>query len=180
MDTLPLFLGQNCTRLMEWGLSWSCRSYLVRLEFRSLPVSRGTGAAWFFSRPKRPRRPQHVTYEQRQIAADRPNEITRGDRSRTARRNSNIPDANREPHVFRVAQDLMRLVHSMLPLERICQTSDERDKNKCWDHSKEGAYNFATADRVGQLTCLDTLTLNGFIQAKLATIANMVWKQKRL
>jgi hypothetical protein len=142
---------------------------LGHYQFRVEP-----GQPGFFSRPKRPRRPQHVTYEQRQIAADRPNEITRGDRSRTAPRNSNIPDANREPHVFRVAQNLMRLVHSMLPLERICQTSDERDKNKCWDHSKEGAYNFATADRVGQLTCLDTLTLNGFIQAKLATIANMV------
>ena len=131
------FLGQNCTRLMEWGLSWSCRSYLVRLEFRSpagfhdeaeserlaAPVSRGTEAAWFFSRPQGPRRPQHVTYEQRQIAADTPYEITRGDRSRRARRNSNIPDANREPRVFRVVQDLMRLVHNMLPLERICQTA---------------------------------------------------------
>ena len=124
------FLGQNCTRLMEWSLLWSCRSYLVRLEFRSLagfhdeaeserlaaPVSRGTEAAWFFSRPQGPRRPQHVIYEQRQIAADTSYEITRGDTSRRARRNSNIPDANREPRVF-------RLVHNMLPLERICQTA---------------------------------------------------------
>jgi hypothetical protein len=62
------------------------------------------GQPVFFSRPQRPRRSQDVTYEQRQIDADRPYESTRGDRSTRARRNSNIPDANREPHVSRVTQ----------------------------------------------------------------------------
>ena len=50
--------------------------------------------------------------------------------------------------MFRVVQDVLRLVHNMLPLQRIGQIERKRPENKCWERSKEGAFNFATSDRV--------------------------------
>eukprot|EP00435_Cladocopium_sp_Y103_P055896 s645_g18.t1 len=50
-------------------------------------------------------------------------------------------------------QDLLRLVHNMLPLERIHKPEDPAllKKNKCWSNTEQGAYNFAAPERVAQL-----------------------------
>ena len=37
------------------------------------------------------------------------------------------------------------------PLQRIRQIEKQPADNKCWERSNEGAFNFATSDRVGQL-----------------------------
>ena len=74
----------------------------LKTQFRVEP-----GQPGFFSRPQRPDRAQEATYEQREISQEMPYEITRSKKSRRSRRNTQIPDANREPHVFRVVQDLM-------------------------------------------------------------------------
>eukprot|EP00435_Cladocopium_sp_Y103_P070083 s162_g34.t1 len=51
------------------------------------------------------------------------------------------------------SSDLLRLVHNMLPLERIHKPDDPAllEKNKCWSNTEQGAYNFAAPDRVAQL-----------------------------
>eukprot|EP00435_Cladocopium_sp_Y103_P046596 s1010_g13.t1 len=55
----------------------------------------------------------------------------------------------------RVLQDLMRLIHNMLPLERIKQDCADAAKPKgtscCWNRSKQDAYNFANSHRFGKL-----------------------------
>ena len=113
-------------------------------QFRVVQGQRG-----FFSRPQRPDRPQAVTYEQRESSQQMmPYEKTRAKKSRRALRSAQIPDVNRQPHVFRVVQDLLRLVHNMLPLQRIGQLDRQRAEHKCWDRSKEAAFNFANSDRV--------------------------------
>ena len=109
------------------------------------------GQPCFFSRPKRGDRDQVATYEQREISQEMPYESTGVKKSRRARRNTPVPDANRKPRVFRVVQDLMRLVHNMLPLQRIRKIEEQRTENKCWEHSTQGAFNFAAPDRVAQL-----------------------------
>ena len=67
----------------------------------------------FFLRRQRPDKEQTRTFEQREKDSQQPYEITRTAKSRRTRQNARVPEANRAPHVWRVLQDLMRLVHSM-------------------------------------------------------------------
>ena len=99
----------------------------LKQQFRVVPGQRG-----FFARLQRPDRPLGLTYEQRESSQDMlPYEMNRGKRSRRSRRSAQIPEVNREPHVFRVVQDLLRLVHNMLPLQRIGQLERQRAEHKC-------------------------------------------------
>ena len=143
--------------------------------------------AGFFSKPQRPDKEQTRTYEQREKDSQQSYEITRTAKSKRTPQNARVPEANRAPHVWRVLQDLMRLVHKMLPLERIHtlerihKNDAESDKNKCWFHSETGAFNFATSDRVTQLA--KDVDADWFypgedgVNCKYGLKANILWTQ---
>ena len=51
-----------------------------------------------------------------------------------------------------VWQDLMRVVHHLLPLDRIEKTHGEKPKKACcWERTHDAAFNFANRDRLMQL-----------------------------
>ena len=129
-----LNLGQWQTDLMKESLD------NLKGQFRVVQ-----GQCGFFSRDERPGALGQLTYEQRETY---PYEKTKVKKSRRAHRQAQIPDRNREPHVFRVVQDLLRLVHNMLPLDRIGQLEKQRAEHKCWERSQQAARNFAHPDRV--------------------------------
>ena len=105
------------------------------------------GQIGFFTRTKRPG--EQMTLEERQRQQDVPYEETRKPVSRRTRRNKQVVEENLEPQVWRVVQDLLRVVHHMLPLGRIRkQAGLSRNVQACWQHTSDGAYQFANSDRV--------------------------------